>query len=95
MESTQLFGSGLVGIIIIALVTLFSLWIAGEFHQAATLKGHPQSKYFWICFFCGIVGYLLVIALPDKAQSVHPSSATHPRPNLGEYPTKNQDPQDQ
>lgn len=50
-----------------------ALWVAyfmaKEFYRVAKDKGYPQKKYFWVCFLLGIVGYLLVIALPDRANS--------------------------
>ncbi len=39
-----------------------------QFYQVAEEKGFPQKKYLWICFLLGIIGYLLVIALPDRKQ---------------------------
>lgn len=32
-------------------------------------KAIPEKKYLWICFFLGMVGYLLVIALPNRASA--------------------------
>ncbi len=52
----------LIAAAVIALVIAF--WIADQFYQAACMKGHDDKKYFWICFFFGIAGYLLVCALP-------------------------------
>ncbi len=42
------------------------LWykISYEFYSIAVQKGHDQKKYFWWTFFFGIVGMLMVIALP-------------------------------
>ena len=42
--------------------------IANEFQIAAKDKGYPERKYFWYCFFFGIIGYLMVIALPDHSR---------------------------
>lgn len=39
--------------------------ITKEFYSISQQKGYNQKKYFWICFFLGIIGYLLVIALPN------------------------------
>lgn len=50
--------------------------IAKEFADIAAGKGYHESKYFWYCFLLGIVGYLLVIALPDirhKSQTKQPA----------------------
>ena len=51
--------------VLICLVLWFDYLIAKEFYIAAQGKGYSQKKYFWICFFLGIIGYLLVIALPS------------------------------
>lgn len=55
--------------ILIAIVYLIlDYYIAKWFSEAAEAKGYRDSKYFWICFFFGFIGYLLVIALPDRNQ---------------------------
>ena len=58
-------------------VCALTLWvmylIANEFYKVAQDKGYSNKKYLWISFWLGIIGYLLVIALPDRrktAQSV-------------------------
>lgn len=40
--------------------------IAKEFEHVATEKGYEGKRYFWYSFILGLVGYLLVIALPKK-----------------------------
>ena len=40
--------------------------LANEFHNIAIDKGYYEEKYFWIAFFLGIPGYLLIAAMPDK-----------------------------
>ena len=40
--------------------------ICQEFYAVAEQKGYADKKYFWYSFIFGLVGYLLVIALPDK-----------------------------
>lgn len=60
------------GILFVSIVACaIALWIdyliAKEFYFAAQVKGYPEKKYLWICFFLGIAGYLLVIALPNRA----------------------------
>ena len=57
------------GILLLVLQFLF----AREFVHTAMLKGYPcesmaSCKYFWYCFLFGIIGYLMVIALPVQAQ---------------------------
>ena len=50
--------------VIAAVLILFGA--ADAFYEIACMKGHEQKKYFWWCFGMPCVGYLLVIALPDK-----------------------------
>lgn len=45
------------------------VYICNKFRFAAAEKGYEGRCYFWITFLCGIVGMLLVIALPDKRVS--------------------------
>ena len=63
-------------IFLVIIAALIALWInyllAGEFYTAALAKGYPHKKYFWICFFLGVIGYLLVIALPQQRHSICP-----------------------
>ena len=55
--------------ILIAIVYLIlDYYIAKWFSEAAEAKGYHDSKYFWICYFLGFIGYLLVIALPNRNQ---------------------------
>ena len=63
--------------VIIAIIT--GVIISGEFSNIASEKGYPESKYFWYCLIFGVVGYMMVIALPDrvlsnKINAVNPSS---------------------
>ena len=55
--------------ILLAAVIVFWIdyLIAKEFYAVAQTKGHFHKKYFWICFLLGVIGYLLVIALPDRS----------------------------
>ena len=45
------------------------IFLAWEFYNIAKIKGFPGIKYFVICLIFAPVGYLLVIALPDRGQS--------------------------
>ena len=60
-------------VVIILIACALALWIdyiiAKEFYFAAQAKGYHENKYLWICFFLGITGYLLVIALPNRASA--------------------------
>lgn len=58
----------------IAFIVIDAL-ISGQFMNIAASKGDDSWKYFWFCFLFGVVGYLMVIALPDmKARSVQPKT---------------------
>ena len=50
-------------------VVAVSIRVAREFATIAEMKGHDETKYFWFTFLLGIVGMLMVIALPDKGKS--------------------------
>ena len=39
--------------------------IAKKFSNIAEMKGHEGGTYFWVTFLFGLVGMLMVIALPD------------------------------
>jgi len=55
----------LFSILFVGIVVLF-WFIAEEFQRIATMKGHYEKRYFWWSFLLPIVGYLMVIALPDR-----------------------------
>lgn len=60
--------------LIYLLILAFWIWIAwylaNQFYEAAQEKGYHDRKYFWICFWLGYPGYLLVIALPNRRNSL-------------------------
>ena len=51
----------------IVISLLISYFVAITFDRIAVMKGHPNGKYKWWCFFLGLVGWLMVVALPDRA----------------------------
>lgn len=53
-------------LLIAAVVLVVAYYMANEFYGVACTKGYTEKKYFWICFWLGFAGYLLVIALPAK-----------------------------
>lgn len=57
---------GMVLVLVIFLVIYLNLFLAQQFDEVAAMKGYPDKKYFWIAFFFGIFGYILVAALPDR-----------------------------
>lgn len=52
--------------LLVALLIWIDYLIAREFYRVANVKGFYEKKYLWIPFWLGMVGYLLVIALPTK-----------------------------
>lgn len=57
---------GLLLLIPIAALLFLDYFIADEFRRIAMRKGYCARRYFWWCFFLGIVGYMMVIALPNR-----------------------------
>lgn len=55
-------------LLIVCLVVDF--FLAGQFAEAAVAKGYTDKKYYWICFWLGLPGWLLVIALPNRENDV-------------------------
>lgn len=53
-------------LIAIAIVIAVLYFAAREFEQIAEEKGFHGKTYFWWVFSLGIVGMLMVIALPDR-----------------------------
>ena len=51
-------------ILIVALIVHIALCI--KFSAIAYEKGYDSSNYFWACFFLGMIGYVMVAALPDQ-----------------------------
>lgn len=50
--------------VIVGIVIWF--FVASEFASIARDKGYNNSKYFWYTLFFGIIGMLMIIALPNK-----------------------------
>lgn len=42
---------------------------ATKFQEIAKMKGHYDDVYFWWCFWLGLYGWAMVIALPDRRGS--------------------------
>lgn len=55
-------------LLLVAVLLVFAYFIAHCFFEVAEEKGYHSKKYFWICFWLGVIGYLLVIALPDRGK---------------------------
>ncbi len=53
--------------IVIALALLaVHFFVAEEFYKVAAMKGWPQKKYRIMALLLWLIGYLLIIALPDR-----------------------------
>ena len=59
-------------LIIIGSLIVIGVWvyIAHEFRKVAALKGYDSIKYAVWVFLFGIIGILLVIALPNKGNAI-------------------------
>lgn len=53
--------------VVIVVIFVINCFAAEQFSEIASMKGHLNKKYFWWCFWLGIVGWAMVIALPDRA----------------------------
>ena len=53
----------IIGIIVYLLV---AAGFSSAFREIAEMKGHDGQAVFWWTFFCGIVGMLMAVALPDR-----------------------------
>ena len=57
--------------IVVSLVSLaVTIWVlhyvANQFYRVACEKGWDERKFYWLSFLLGPVGWLLVVALPDR-----------------------------
>lgn len=66
------FGILLIYLIVVGVALYIDYLIANEFYNIARQKGYETKKYFWFCFWLGIVGYLMVIALPNLKTNIQP-----------------------
>ena len=56
----------IVGLLVLAIIIAIDWFAAKTMYEIAVMKGHPQKKYFWWCFWMAMFGYPMVIALPDR-----------------------------
>ena len=65
--------------------------IAKKFKEIAEMKGHDGGTYFWFTFIFGLVGMLMVIALPIKTEDKNQKTTTLPPQDdfLSKYLAKN------
>lgn len=57
-------------LVVLALYFVLLYFIAKWFFEVVEEKGYHDKKYFWICFWLGLPGWLLVIALPSRENTV-------------------------
>lgn len=53
--------------IVLIIAIAIDWYLASMAADIAAAKGYWESKWKWICFFFGIIGYILVAAMPDLA----------------------------
>lgn len=56
----------IISIIVILVGVVINALAAGKFEDIAEMKGH--RGYFAWCFFFGAIGWMMVIALPDRGE---------------------------
>ena len=56
----------IIGLVVLGVIIAIDWFAAKAMYEIAVMKGHPQKKYFWWCFWMAIFGYPMVIALPDR-----------------------------
>ena len=66
--------------IVIALVIDYV--IARRFADIAEMKGHEGNTYFWFTFLLGVVGMLMVIALPVETKDENHKTELHPAKDI-------------
>ena len=70
----------IVGLLVLAIIIAIDWFAAKAMYEIAVMKGHPEKKYFWWCFWMAMFGYPMVIALPDDA--AHRRKAAPARTNF-------------
>ena len=53
----------LIGLVVMLCVMHY---VANQFYRVACEKGWDERKFYWLSFLLGAVGWLLVVALPDR-----------------------------
>lgn len=53
-------------LLLLAVLIVIEWFSAKQFYAIAKMKGHSDKKYFWWCFWTGILGWSMVIALPNR-----------------------------
>lgn len=71
MDALIILGS----LIVLGLLIWLLVSIAREFQRIAAMKGHPEKRYFWWTLFLGMVGMMMVAALPNNASKPQQDNA--------------------
>ena len=58
----------IVGIISLVVAIIIQKDLATNFYDVAREKGYNDRKYFRICFWLGLPGWILVAALPNRSK---------------------------
>lgn len=60
----------MIGIVISLVILALAIWVlhyvASQFQRVAREKGWDERKFYWLSFLMGAVGWMLVVALPDR-----------------------------
>ncbi|MBQ3081243.1 MAG: DUF4339 domain-containing protein [Clostridia bacterium] len=69
-------------LIIVCTIIFILIWfiVSKKFAEIAEMKGHKGSAYFWFTFLMGLVGMLMVIALPCVERAPKPAVNTNETP---------------
>lgn len=54
--------------VLISLLVLLAVhcFVSVEFYRTAVMKGWSEKKYLLMAIFLWVIGYMLIIALPDR-----------------------------
>ena len=56
----------IIAAILLILAIVIRFYLADVFYSVACDKGYDSRKFFWIPFLFGVIGFILVAALPDR-----------------------------
>lgn len=83
MEAITVLIAGPLCLLVLAAIIYIWYLVCHEFARIAADKGYPDNRYFHYCFWLGIIGMLMVIALPDRmgtADAPGPKHSDEPAP---------------
>ena len=58
--------SVIISAVVLLVAAAIQVLVALAFAKCAESKGYRKWMYFWVCFFFGTIGYIIVAALPDR-----------------------------